>query len=431
MKTKVITSLPFLITFCILAPSLVSGQFPEYPQMKIMVFSDPHYFDPSLGKDGKAFQDYLDNDRKLLSDSRELMEVIVSRINESDAEIVLVPGDLTKDGEKINHEIMAEYLARIENSGKKVFVVPGNHDISNPHSCKYSGDSKERVQSVSPEEFESNYSDFGYAEAIRKDKNSLSYVAEPVEGLWLLGLDACRYKENPEEGEPITSGKFSKETMKWIREILNEAQSENKAVLTMMHHGAVEHYPKQKKLYGEYVVDGYKKVSKHLAAGGARIVFSGHFHAQDITIKNFKNDRYLMDIETGSLVTYPCPYRSISISKDQNLTVKTGYINEIPSREDYLNYAKEYVHKGIAGIAANTLIGMGVDSTESWSLSGQVADAFLAHYAGDEITPDEPFNMEGISTKGKFLIGFKKNLMKSLRTDLYPSDNSLEMILKR
>lgn len=138
-----------------------------------------------------------------------------------------------------------------------------------------------------------------------------------------------------------------------------------------------------------------------------------------------------MDIETGSLVTYPCPYRSISISKDQNLTVKTGYINEIPSREDYLNYAKEYVHKGIAGIAANTLIGMGVDSTESWSLSGQVADAFLAHYAGDEITPDEPFNMEGISTKGKFLIGFKKNLMKSLRTDLYPSDNSLEMILKR
>jgi len=53
--------------------------------------------------------------------------------------------------------------------------------------------------------------------------------------------------------------------------------------------------------------------------------------------------------------------------------------------------------------------------------------AFLAHYAGDEITTDKPFNMEGIGFKGKLLIGFKKNLVKSLHRDLYPADNFLEM----
>ncbi|MEX0595754.1 MAG: metallophosphoesterase, partial [Candidatus Paceibacterota bacterium] len=99
----------------------IAGQFPDYPEIKIIIFSDPHYFDASLGNEGKAFQDYLDKDRKLLRDSRELMEVVISSIEKIDADLVLVPGDLTKDGEKINHEKMAGFLTRIENSGKKVF----------------------------------------------------------------------------------------------------------------------------------------------------------------------------------------------------------------------------------------------------------------------------------------------------------------------
>jgi hypothetical protein len=198
----------------------------------------------------------------------------------------------------------------------------------------------------------------------------------------------------------------------------------------MMHHGVLEHYRDQKKLYGEYVVDNYKKLAPLLAEYGARIVLTGHFHSQDITIQNYKDNKYVLDIETGSLVTYPCPYRTIFISGNQVLSVTSDFIRTIPSRPEFEIYAKEYVHKGISGIAAKTLIGMGVDSTESWSLSGQVADAFLAHYLGDEVTPDEPFNLDGISRRGKFLIGFKKNLMISLHHDLEPADNFLEMKLE-
>jgi len=430
-KLKKITYyLSVLVTFLAFIPGNSAGQFPDYPETRFVVFSDPHYFDPSLGTEGKAFQDYLNNDRKLLKDSRELMEIIISYIEKSDAEFVLVPGDLTKDGEKINHNKMAEYFTRIEKSGKKVYVIPGNHDINNPHSLKYSGDKTEKVPIISPEEFALNYTEFGYGEAILKDKNSLSYVAEPVEGMWLLGLDACRYRENKPDGHPVTSGKFSKETMKWIKEVLIEAQNKNKAVLCMMHHGAMEHYTHQKKLYGEYVVDNYRKLSPMLAEYGARVVFTGHFHAQDITIQRFGENKFLLDIETGSLVTYPCPYRTVTISDNQVLKISSGFVTSIPSNPDFAGYSKKYVHTGIAGIAANTLIGMGVDSTESWALSGQVADAFLAHYKGDEVTPDNPFNMEGISRKGKFLIGFKKNLMISLHHDLEPSDNFLEIKLK-
>jgi Icc-related predicted phosphoesterase len=406
-----------------------SGQLPSYPQAKFIVFSDPHFFDPSLGNSGKAFQEYIDNDRKLLKDSRELTEAITSAIEKSDAEFVLVPGDLTKDGETFNHKTFAEFLKRIENSGKQVFVIPGNHDINNPRSNRYEGDTMVRIPSASPLEFAEIYSDFGYVNSLQRDKNSLSYLAEPKEGLWLLALDACRYKENPDEGHSITEGKFSKETLVWMQDVLKEARSRNKAVMVMMHHGVLEHYKKQKKLYGEYVVDGYKKVSKILAEQGVRIVFTGHFHSQDITMKKFGRNNFILDIETGSLVTYPCPYRTVSISSDQQLIVKSGFITSLPANPLFAGYAKEYGHSGIARIASNTLISMKVDSSEAWSLSGQVADAFLAHYAGDEITPDKPFNMEGIGFKGKLLIGFKKKLVKSLHQDLYPADNNLELNL--
>ena len=429
----------FVFRYGFLMAFLVSGyqlkaqenqMFPDYPEVKFVVFTDPHYFDESLGTEGKAFQDYLDKDRKLLRESRELLEEVILYIENSDAAFVLIPGDLTKDGEKINHIRMTEFLTRINKSGKKAYVVPGNHDINVPAAFRYEGERKERVPTVSSEEFAEIYAPFGFGDAVIRDENSLSYVAEPVEGLWLLALDACRYKENPAEGYPVTAGKFSKQTMNWIQDVLIEAGNQNKSLIAMMHHGVLEHYKKQKKHFGEYVVDKHKKVSALLADHGVRLVFTGHYHAQDITMKTFGRNKFIIDIQTGSLVTYPCPYRLVSISADQVLTVTSGFITSIPSNPDFERYSENYIHSGIAGIAANTLTGMKVDSAEAWALSGQVADAFIAHYAGDEKVPDKPFDMTGISCKGKFLIGFKKNLVKSLYHDLYPEDNFLEMKLR-
>ena len=47
-----------------------TGTFTNYhPAVKLMIFSDPHYFDPSLGTVGAAFDAYLANDRKLIAES--------------------------------------------------------------------------------------------------------------------------------------------------------------------------------------------------------------------------------------------------------------------------------------------------------------------------------------------------------------------------
>jgi len=407
---------------------------PAYPETSFVVFSDLHIYDPTLGTEGKAFEDYLADDRKLLRESTEIMEVAVASIESETAGIVLVPGDLTKDGERVSHELVAGYLSQLEASGKQVYVVPGNHDVKNGHSFKYVGDKTERVPNITPTEFAQMYDEFGYKEALYRDPASLSYVAEPQAGLWLLALDSCRYAENIEGEEPITDGKFSAATLEWIEQMLEKAAREKKAVIVMMHHGIVEHYIGQEKNYGEYIVDDYPAVSKLLAMYSARLVFTGHYHAQDVTVARWpETNKFVFDIETGSLVTYPAPYRVVSIDAAQKAAVQTKHVESISSHpDDFQEYARAYVESGIEGIATRTIMGYKVDQAEAEKLAEQVAQAFVAHYAGDENLPpgQEVMQTKGLSIPGRVVVVFRKDLVIGLWDDLEPPDNNITIDLK-
>jgi DNA repair exonuclease SbcCD nuclease subunit len=407
---------------------------PAYPETSFVVFSDPHIYDPALGTEGKAFEDYLAQDRKLLRESTEIMEAAVAAIEKEKASFVLVSGDLTKDGERVSHELEAGYLSQLESAGKQVYVVPGNHDIKNGYSSKYIGDSTERVPNITAAEFAQIYAEFGYKEALYRDPASLSYVAEPQAGLWLLALDSCIYAENIENEEPITDGKFSDATLQWIEEMLDKAARENKAVIVMLHHGIVEHYVGQEKNYGEYVLDDFPAVSKLLATYNARLVFTGHYHAQDITVARWpETNKFVFDIETGSLVTYPVPYRIVSIDATQKAVVQTKHIESISSHPaDFQAYARAYVQSGIEGIATHAIMDYKVNRAEAEKLAKQVAQAFLAHYAGDENLPpgQEALQSRGLSIPGRVVVTFRKDLVIGLWHDLEPPDNNITIDLK-
>lgn len=407
---------------------------PAYPKTSFIVFSDPHVYDPTLGTEGKAFEDYLADDRKLLRESTEILEAAIAAIKSEKASFVLVPGDLTKDGERVSHELAVSYLGQLEASGKKVYVVPGNHDIRNGHSFKYVGDNTERVPNIAPEEFAQIYGELGYKEALYRDSASLSYVAAPQAGLWLLALDSCRYAENIEGEEPITDGKFSAATLQWVEQMLEKAAREKKAVIVMLHHGIVEHYIGQEKNYGKYIIDDFPAVSKLLGVYNARLVFTGHYHAQDITLASWpETNKFVFDIETGSLVTYPSPYRIVSIDASQKAAVRTKRVESIRSHPaDFQEYARAYVLEGIGGIATRTIQGFGVDRAEAERLAQQVAQAFVAHYAGDENLPSgqEAIQTKGLSTRAETVINFRKDLVIGLWGDLEPPDNNITIDLK-
>lgn len=398
----------------------LSGQTAHF-----MVFSDPHYYDPSLGTEGPAFQEYLDGDRKLLKESRELLIEALVRIGNSDAEFVLIPGDMTKDGTKVSHEMFAALISELEVQGKQVYVVPGNHDINNGHSYAYKDDQEILMENVSPFQYLEIYHEFGYSEALHKDGHSLSYVVEPVDGLWVLGLDACLYLENEPGHHPITDGAFKKETLEWIESVAEMAAQENKTMIAFMHHGIIEHYQKQNRFFGEYVVDKHKRVSKQFASLGINVVFTGHYHAQDITRKAWNNGDFIVDVETGSLVTYPCPLREVKIA-DNKMQITSQFIESIPMYpEDFVEYSRAYVHAGIAGIAEEVMMSMWLKQVDAQKLSGQIGDAFIAHYEGDEPTVDRYLDVSGVGLLGRLMILTKRRLIKELHTDLPPADNDV------
>ena len=130
-------------------------------------------------------------------------------------------------------------------------MVPGNHDINNGSAGQYQGDETKAVPGINDKNFEVLYHEFGYNETLARDKDSLSYVLEPKKGLWLLGLDSCKWKENKPLAHPLTSGAFSSSTLAWIESQLILAKKEKKAVLAFMHHGIMEHYPGNQKFYGQ------------------------------------------------------------------------------------------------------------------------------------------------------------------------------------
>ena len=68
-----------------------SGAPPVYhPAVKLLVFSDPHYFDPSLGTSGTAFDAYLASDRKLIAQSDAIMRAMVAQVEAQNPQVVLV-----------------------------------------------------------------------------------------------------------------------------------------------------------------------------------------------------------------------------------------------------------------------------------------------------------------------------------------------------
>jgi 3',5'-cyclic AMP phosphodiesterase CpdA len=420
---------PFLYETDETVRDLVMKNDPHYRDMRFAVLSDLHYFSPELLIEGDAFQEYLDHDRKMLKEGPETLDAALDEIKRIDLDFVIICGDLTKDGEDASHRQVAEKLKNLQETGTPVFVVPGNHDINNCESHRYNGNAVEPVPSVSPEEFAHIYRACGYGAALHKDPDSLSIIVEPVEGLWLFALDSCRYRENLENQHPLTDGAFSPASLLWIEEKLIEAIQNEKAVIGFMHHGVLEHYSSNEEHYGDYLLDDFPYVSEMMAAYGMRFIFTGHYHAQDITLARWPEsgigNHFLLDIETGSLVTYPVPWRLVQI-KDQKMSVASYRIKSIDSHPyDFQNFAEQFLRQGTILLANEALTGYGVTEDDQKLLSPQIATAYIAHVQGDEIAPDPLLDLNGLSALGRLVINVQGSLIEGWYNDLQPADNEV------
>ena len=346
---------------------------------KFAVLSDPHVYDPTLGTTGTAFETYLAHDRKMLAESAEILENVVDNLLAVDGlDFLLVPGDLTKDGEYTCHQKFSSIMQPLLDKGVKIYVVPGNHDINNPHAVSFSGDTTTEVESITPEGFAEMYENFGYGDALYRDPNSLSYIADIADNVWLFAIDSCKYDNNTTS--PDTSGEISDETLDWITGKLEEAKSKGITVFGMQHHAVTPHFAAQTTFFAEYVIDDYASVGETLADAGLKLFFTGHFHAQDIVKATFANSE-LYEVETGSTVTAPCPYRVIDLDVEKGqLTIASYEIDEIDSVNNFATYKTTFTAEGMQALYTALLPTYGIDPAVATAAS----EIHVMHYAGDE-----------------------------------------------
>ncbi len=411
------------------SPAISADQWP----VRFAILSDLHLYDMRLGVGGTAWEAYLAQDPKLLVESDAILDSVVEGVLQAHVKFVIVTGDMTKDGELRDHVFAVQHLAKLEQHGIPVFVVPGNHDINNPDAVRYVGDTTQPVPGTTPELFRAIYQRFGYGgRAVDRDTNSLSYVVEPVRGLWLLAVDTCKYDESKQLGYPVVSGRIRPETMVWIQGVMQRAHAQGKQVIAFMHHGVNQHFFGEAQLFSDYLLDDWVNVSFALAQTGLKVVFTGHYHSQDSSylVDADRNPLSpLVDVETGSLVTYPCAYRVATLDSQNMLHVESRRVTSInfdTGGVPFQEYASNVIYGATVPIVTGSLTNMfPIPYDQAAAVAPYVAQGLIANYAGDENPSPETLTLidqwlgspEPLHTLGLFLLGFW--------TDLPPADNEL------
>lgn len=353
MNTKKISIfvISVIISFCFIgcirktAPSNLASETKLKESITFFITTDIHYLDKSLTDDGKAFQEFIENgDGKQLHYIEEITDAFINDIKKRRPEFLIISGDLTNNGEKESHLNIAKKLKRIEKMGTSIYVIPGNHDIQNPKAIGFSGDKQYKVDTITSEEFEEIYGDFGYNEAISRDKNSLSYLSTPSKNIWLLMLDTNKYENNMSIGFPQIHGCISHETLKWIEECSNLAKEKNAQIIAIMHHSLLNH---SQVLKEGFILDNAKETLKVFENCEINLVLTGHIHIQDIKYHE-NNNKTIYDIATSSLAVYPHHYGVLTYSPSYGYDYNTNAVDvenwskEVNIKDKNINNFREY-----------------------------------------------------------------------------------------
>ena len=330
--------------------------------IKMAVISDLHVMAPQLlVSEGKAFEDYLIKDRKMLRESAEILETLVTDILDIRPHLVLVTGDLTKDGERVSHQLVVKQLKRLVDAGIQVLVVPGNHDINNPDARIYDGETATPTDTITRSEFAELYKAMGYDGQSRRDPDTLSYCRDVTENLTILAVDACMDRLNTfvSRGDARdhckTSGSLEPSSQQWLVEQAAAATAAGKRVIAMMHHHLVPHFHMEDTLAAPYMVDDAGQLCQRLVQAGVHVIFTGHLHISDISQTNLR-DGQMVEVATAAAVGYPCQWRLATCNTATGkIQLRTITLHSLPSDPDFAERAQDVFRNCIPSMTRGVL----------------------------------------------------------------------------
>lgn len=279
--------------------------------IKVATISDIRYQAGAADKDGL-----------LLSKSAALLDAAIEKIKASNADVLLVTGDLTNNGSKTSHQYVASKLAEIKAEGIPVYVIPGEHDVREGGT----------TTAVSKAVFEDLYRDFGYSEA-QQDPNSASYVADLGNGFKVVMSDSVAA-----DGQG--------QMLQWVVDKAKAEAASGNTVFAASHHPAVTRGSVDRTFIDllhtlaglEIDLGGKTKIYTNdpdqaaaslglvdrtyilsnagaLADAGVKYLFTGHAGTLSISGMTTTNGAQMYDVMSGSLVNASSSVRYTTLSK--------------------------------------------------------------------------------------------------------------------
>ena len=353
-----------LIAVCMIVGMMPVGAVATSDTLKLTVAADTHFqCAADLGEFSEEYTKHL-NDPEVFGyastqgqmnyESEAILSEMLGEFEDSDSDYLLIAGDLTC-GKRNSHLAFSDYLRRTEErSGKKIFVINGNHDCVAESS----------ETRITMEEFREIYDGFGYAEALSRHADSASYSVDLDDSYRLLAIDSCIYGED--------DGKISASVFRWIKAEVKQAKKDGKTLIAMMHHSILPHYELQP------MIDLWQFYAGWFADHGIQTVLTGHIHANDISSSVSDRGNTLYDVQTGALISSPNTYRVLSLSSG-SVEIESRFIDSIDVSllpemltekqkellsNDFPAYARAYFESGV-GKWLNRNVGS-VNRLERW-----------------------------------------------------------------
>lgn len=321
-------------------PASVFAQNTESGKIQLGVMTDLHYY-------AQANFDDIDKATEVcektmctshLSDAilMTALDFYKAQAVQGKIDYLLIPGDLTKDGDYISHTTLAGILENWENeTGVPVIVTNGNHDINNHNAQTFeNGKFVKGARYVTPEDFREIYAELGFDLAVEEftppkgeKAGGLSYVAQLKNGYRLIVMDGGIYSADATESgldEKETAGRYSDAVFEWSLDQIESSTDSGYTVIGMTHWNMVSHYGNDKELVTltDFLIEDCEYVSECLADAGMQYVFTGHLHIHDVSQHISDNGNIIYDIATASVINFPNLIRNVTFDNTTNGVLK-------------------------------------------------------------------------------------------------------------
>lgn len=224
----------------------------------------------------------------------EIIDTLLDETLRAQPAALILCGDLTNGGNLEEHRALAKRLDEAAAEGLRIFITMGNHDMD---------------RRVEPSELMEIYDGLGFAASFSQDKDSMSYLAELNEEVWLLSLDCNVYGGKESE----SAGTISDETLAWVKDCLDRAAEAGALVVPFSHHNLLVHTLDGKGR--NYNIDRGEELADLLLDYGVPLYLSGHRHNSFI-VPLERNGRRLDEVVTDMPEAYPNRYTTLTIRPD-------------------------------------------------------------------------------------------------------------------